>query len=313
MANGTSLVPATADGFRTRFDPALFEFLMKLHRMGGAQKVGSIYGEYNLSLLRPSEVDDDFWYDELIAVLKGLHEIGGQPQLQPDGRKPPREFNLDANVAFYSKTTTSEEGVEEPDDLLDCVYWFGEDGAVSAQKRVYIHVAEPLAKCGIDVLKVLVPKLGRVAGFQKVKMFGPKTGRGRNDSIVAYCVDSASQKEIARTAAALSRTLFQPDVPRWVKCVAPGIGVADEPPSVEVFPGDTNQQSFGKFLSKLIWCAWEHNELGTDVEFLRLVLIAFETAKMNPLKPHKHSLRAGVESMQPRLDEALEKALSGSQ
>jgi hypothetical protein len=44
-------------------------------------------------------------------------------------------------------------------------------------------------------------------------------------------------------------------------------------------------------------------------EFLELVSIAFKVAEMNPLKPHKHSRRATVESMTPGLSQKLDQAL----
>ena len=108
-----------------------------------------------------------------------------------------------------------------------------------------------MATPGIAVLKALVPQLNVVAGFQKVKMFGPVQGRDRNDSIVAYCTDKAAQAEVVRVAAGLNPGNFQPDLPNWVKVKHPGIGIADEPPQTEVFHADTGRQSFGKFLSKV--------------------------------------------------------------
>lgn len=95
-----------------------------------------------------------------------------------------------------------------------------------------------------------------------------------------------------------------------MKVVVPGVGIADEPPQVEVLIAEaSHRQSFGKFLSKLILAAWSKNKAKTDVGFLRLALIALRTAKMDPLKPHKHSLRAEVEAMAPGLNQALEDAL----
>ena len=312
MATGSTLTAAkSAADLRPQFNPELFDFLMKVHLAGGNPDVGDIYGDYNCSLLQPSEPDDNFWDGQLVILLKGLSEIGDDClYVQTTATGLPGRFNLKANYARYAQHTEVEDGVLALDELLFFVYWFAKENAPDSEKRVYIHLANPCAAPGIAVLKALVPKLKTVPGFDKVKMFGPSQGEDRNDNIVVYCSTAAAQKEIASIAKALPPNLLQADIPRWVKQVAPGIGVADEPPGVELFHGDSSKQSFGKFLSKLIYLAWTHNKSKTDFEFLSLVRIAMETAGMDPLKPHKHSRKAEVEAMQPGLAERLERALS---
>lgn len=314
MATAPASAQAAAGQIKQMFDPALFDFLVKLRlsKVGCTPSVDQIYGQYNQSLLMTLELDDAFWDDQLVMLLTGLMEMGEECSFQVQGDQDPEPFNLEANFASYINHVPPDEGVEHAGDLIWGVYWFGEDGAATAQKRVYIHLAHPIAACGVEVLKALVPKLRTVPGFQKVKMFGPQQGLNRNDSIVAYCTDEASQAAVANTARALSPRLFQADIPRWVKLVCPGVGVADEPPRTEVLQGEPKRQSFGKFLSKLIWLAWTHNKSGTDDEFFKLVLIALRTAKIDPRNPHRHSLRAEVEEMQPCLALTLEKALTGN-
>jgi hypothetical protein len=313
MATGAAAIVQPVGDLQSKFHPALLDLLKTLRLAGGKPDVVGIYRVYNHSVMQTLEVDDFFGESQLITFLSGLAEMRPDCIYLENRQHPPEVFNLDVHYAHYVKNSLPADGLEEMADLLTCVYWFQKEGAVPAEKRVYIHLAPPLAESGIAVLKVLVPKLRTVPGFQKVKMFGPLEGLGRNDSIVVYCSDRESQKEIANSARALKPHLFQADLPRLVKPVCPGVGVADEPPGVPVFQGDDDKQSFGKFLSKLIWLAWNHNELGTDEEFLRLMLIALRVARIDPMKPHKHSRRAEVEAMQPGLAQVLEAELSKTQ
>ncbi len=310
MATGAAAIVQDVGDLQSQFHPALLDLLKKLRIAGGNPTVRSIYDVYNHSVIQTLDVDGFYWEGQLITLLRGLAEIRPDRVFLETGKHDAEIFDLDAHCAYYVQDSGTGQGLEEFTDLLDCVYWFEKEGALPAEKRVYIHLAHPLAESGIAVLRVLIPKLRTVEGCQKMKMFGSLAGLNRNDSIVVYCSDRAAQKDVANAAMALNRGLFRDDLPRMVKIVCPGVGVADEPPGVPLFEGDTDQQSFGKFLSKLIWLAWTHNKSGTDAEFFRLMLIALRVARIDPMKPHRHSRRGEVEGMQPGLAEALEAELS---
>ncbi|HXB70744.1 MAG TPA: T3SS effector HopA1 family protein [Candidatus Acidoferrales bacterium] len=300
--------------------PDLKLFLQSLYntsvRTGHEPEVDNIYGRYNISLFELAEIADNQQLDEAKRMLKGLVQIGATSYLQNKWHDP-EEFDFRANHDYYVRhwPPNPPEGLEDPGDLLNCVYWFQREGAASALKRVYVHLAHPISTTGIAVLKALVPKLKTLDGFQKVKMFGPVSGRNRNDSIVAYCTTAAAQTEVANAVVALGNHCVQNDVPNFVRRVGPGVGIADEPPQVPVFNGDETKQSFGKFLSKLICAAWKtykQKRKTSEQEFLNLVQVALQAAKINPDAPHEHPDCKALELMGPGFAASLNQALSAA-
>ena len=283
-------------------------------RTGHKPEVETIYDIYNASLFQLAEIADQEKMGEVKRMLRGLVQIGATCYLQK-GDQNPTEFDFRANYDYYLRhwPPTPPEGLEKPDHLLDCVYWFEREGATKALKRVYVHLAHPISTTGIVVLEVLVPKLETLDGFQKVKMFGPVSGRNRNDSIVAYCSTAAAQTGVVDAVVALGNRCVQNDVPNFVRRVAPGVGVADEPPQIPVFEGEGKRQSFGMFFSKLICAAWKtYKEKGktSEQEFLDLVQVALQTAKINPDTPHEHLDFKTLEAMGAGFPGTLNKALS---
>jgi hypothetical protein len=314
--------PAIAQ-LRQRFDPTFALFLTQLHQRG-KQSVEEIYGDYNRSLVvRTLDQDDQFWVEQLGTLLRGLREINRPVYLQKDEHGP-QPLDVAANCSCYLDGAEVETA-EAFEDLLFGVYWFEKaGGGASGKHRVYLHLADPIATHGVAVLRALVPLLDVIPGFQKIKMFGPIGGHNRNDSIVAYFTDADAQRTLAAAAGRLPAGHLQADLPQWVKAASPGVGLADEPPQTEVFRNvdtgtlpylddlradDTGRQSFGKFLSKLIWMAQLYNTDGTEEGFLERVLVAFRVARMDPRNPHRHSRSAIVEAMQPGLAQSLHQAL----
>jgi hypothetical protein len=298
--------------------PDLKVFLESLYkasvRTGQDPNVETIYGRYNISLLVLAEIPDQEELDEARRMLRGLVQIGATTYLQNE-QHDPTEFDFRINHDFYVRhwPPTPPEGLEEPKDLIDCVYWFQREGATSALKRVYVHLAHPISTTGVVVLKTLVPLLNKLDGFQKVKMFGPVQGRNRNDSIVAYCSTAQAQTGVAQAVVALGRGCVQEDLPNFVHRLGPGVGIADEPPQVQVFEKDEKRQSFGKFLSKLILEAWKsYNQKAktSEQDFLHLVEVALKTAKINPDAPHEHPDSKTLERMGPNFATSLNQALS---
>jgi hypothetical protein len=299
--------------------PDLKLFLQHLYKAsvqtGHEPKIATIYGNYNTSLFVSAEIADNQQLGEAKRMLEGLMEINATCGLQKEADEPPVKLNVAEHYEFYVKHgfPFSAEGIEEPIDLLVCTYWFEREGAITALKRVYVHLADPISTNGIAVLKTLVPKLKHLAGFQKVKMFGPIEGRNRNDSIVAYCTTAAAQNAVAQAVVDLGGQYVQEDLPKFVHKVGPGVGIADEPPQVTVIKGEENKkQSFGKFISKLICAAWEiykEKRKTTEQEFLDLVQVALQTAKINPDAPHEHPERTALENIGPAFATSLKSAL----
>jgi hypothetical protein len=299
--------------------PDLRVFLQRLYNTsvttGQIPDVRTIYGNYNTSLFVSGEIADSQQLEEAKRILKGLFEIKATCYLQKSANEAPKEFDVEYHHFIYvEQVYYPAEYLEEPLALLDCTYWFQREGAIKALKRVYVHLADPISTHGIVVLKALVPKLNVLDGFQKVKMFGPIQGRNRNDSIVAYCTTPAAQNAVANAVVNLGPNCVLPDIPNFVHKVGPGVGIADEPPQVAVIREEKKKsQSFGKFLSKLIYSAWEtykQKNKTSEREFLELVEVALQTARINPDAPHEHPERTALENMGPEFANTLKSALS---
>ena len=299
--------------------PDLKLFLESLYntsvRTGHEPSIDTVYGRYNVSIISSAEIEDSKRREEAGRMLRGLLEIGATTYLQNDWHEP-TEFDVQANHDYYvlDRNPDDPDVLEMPEGLLDCVYWFQREGATSALKRVYVHLADPISTNGVIVLKALVPLLRTLDGFQKVKMFGPIQGRNRNDSIVAYCTSTEAQTGVARAVCSLDPRCLQEDLPNFVHRAGRGVGIADEPAQVPVFEGDEKKQSFGKFLSKLICEAWKsYKQKGKRSleDFLHLVEVALRAARINPDAPHEHPDSKTLERMEPNFAASLGLALSG--
>ena len=113
--------------------PDLKLFLQSLYnasvRTGHEPNVETIYGRYNISLFERAEIADREQTDQ---AVKGLVQIGATCYLQK-GPYNPTEFDYRLNHDFYVRhwpPNPPEVGLEEPGDLLDCVYWFQREGAI---------------------------------------------------------------------------------------------------------------------------------------------------------------------------------------
>jgi hypothetical protein len=284
-------------------------------RTGQEPNVDTIYGRYNISLLQSAEIPDHERLEEAKRMLRGLVQIGATTYLQ--NVQEPVEFDYRITHDYYVLhwPPNPPEGLKTPEGLLNGVYWYRREGATSALKRVYVHLADPISTTGVAVLKTLVPLLNTLDGFQRVKMFGPVAGQNRNDSIVAYCSTATAQTGVAEAVLALGPHWVQQDLPNFVRRFGPGVGIADEPPQVPVFEGDEGRQSFGKFLSKLICEAWKHykqKRKTSKQDFLHLVEVALRTAKINPDAPHEHPDSKTLERMEPSFATSLDQALSAT-
>jgi hypothetical protein len=167
-----------------------------------------------------------------------------------------------------------------------------------AYKRVYIHVAN-YADNVIEITTKLQSLISELKGLLKFKIAGPG-GVDRKDQIIVYLSDEQSQTEVIESLRDL-KDLFQPGVPMVVKQVEglDGVGIADEPPdvSLEVEP---RVESFGSYLSKVLYWALEESWYGEREQFLDAAEIALRVAGIDPKEPHLHARRMEIEELDRR-------------
>jgi hypothetical protein len=281
------------DELKSKFDPALYNFLFTLfpRLMGKMIDVESgtdiIYGQYAESIIIKQELDDDQVHKLMMQLITNLREV---PFFQANSRSP---------------LISMGKAMDDGEDLTRGFYWYDTGDAGKAQKRVYVHAN------GLEgAIAVMDCLAGEVRGdVRGVKLWGPYWWNQKMDTIVVYCTSEEGQSRILQAVAGLRPAAFQAGLPAFVKLIALGVGIADNPPQVKLFEEDEEVQSFGKFMSKLICLAYIHR-VGPEVSgFLRQVLVAFRVAQINPLRPHEHSRRAEVESMKANLYRMLDAEL----
>jgi len=158
-----------------------------------------------------------------------------------------------------------------------------------AQRRVYVHAANPAAS--LEIMAVIVGQFGSL-GLREVKTCGP--GSLRLDSIVAYLNDNASRDALVSlllNTAKAKPALFNEALPALVKREGTGIGSADEPPRMKLFEDEKKaKHSFGSFYSALIWVALKNTpELGKPNadgrHMLDNVLYSLRLLRVDPRNP----------------------------
>lgn len=120
--------------------------------------------------------------------------------------------------------------------------------------RVYVHAAD--AKASTTLMTAIVAQFGINKGLWEAKTVGP--GALRLDTIVCYLYSPQDADALVGTlqsVAGKNPELFVDSLPPLVKRVGAGIGVADEPPAIEIYTGGGARHSFGSFFSTLCWIA----------------------------------------------------------
>ncbi len=121
----------------------------------------------------------------------------------------------------------------------------------SIRSRVYVHAAN--ADASLKIMKIIIGQFAKNKGLWEAKTAGP--GCKRLDTIVCYLYDGDSADALVETLKAEVSGLVIDPLPPLVKNLSKGIGVADEPPAVEIFKGEGTRHSFGSFFSTLCWIA----------------------------------------------------------
>ena len=92
-----------------------------------------------------------------------------------------------------------------------------------------------------------------------------------------------------------------------VREVLPGVGIADEPPDVAL-DDDGGVESFGTYLSKVLYWALEQCRDTAWDRFLDAAANALQAAGIDPMQPHRHPRRPDIEELDRRGRIALKSA-----
>jgi len=288
------------------FDPGLWKLLQRTwNNITSIHSYSEIYAWYNEA---DYAVAESYNPNEMNYFLRGLQELGKR-------------------AANYAEIRVQEPGwptladaLQDPDfnNLWETFYHFVKKDRKAVTKRIYVHVAEPYVEKSLELMKALVEHLGKVKGFDAVKVAGP-AAVGRKDQIIAYLTDDTSRSEILSVLRKLSNqktnAVLKKGAPLCVKEEFPGVGIADEPPAVGDLFNEKPGQSFGKYLAQLIWFAVdEYLDAGHGKDkFLENVQIALKTGGIDAKEPHLHAQRQSIETLNIRGKLARNKRLAHTQ
>jgi hypothetical protein len=207
---------------------------------------------------------EDYDFDEVAVLYPNLDIVRGDKNKRPRGK-----------------------------DLWDTFYHFSglDFNFKNVRKRIYVHAVSVDASC--EILTRLVKHLGNNPGFQEVKIMGPG-GMHRLDQIVAYFDNKESVDKALKVLGKMNDDLFAEGVPRVVKEEMKGVGIADQPPEINVLT-DIPADSFGFFISQLIFLALKETSPKKEEEFLESMIDMLERAWMDPKNPHLYTHRKSVE------------------
>jgi hypothetical protein len=95
-----------------------------------------------------------------------------------------------------------------------------------------------------------------------------------------------------------------------VSQVFDGVGITDEPPGVSLGKDPEYVESFGTYLSKVLYWALEECGHGNWHQFLDAAATALQVAGIDPMEPHLHSRRLEIEELDRRGRIAQSRGLS---
>jgi hypothetical protein len=163
--------------------------------------------------------------------------------------------------------------------------------ASAIRSRVYVHASG--APASIGLMRVIIDQFGKNAGLWEAKTAGP--GSLRLDTIVCYLYDSGSADALVKTlrdTAAQHPDWITASLPPLVQRAADGIGIADEPPAIEIFRRGGTRHSFGSFMSTLCWVALRTTpNIATPAadgrHMLDNMLFALRALRVDPKSPQR--------------------------
>jgi HopA1 effector protein family len=194
----------------------------------------------------------------------------------------------------------------EPSIASNASDWFhfkGKEWWGSESHRIYVHTKRPVNEHALPVVRLTLQALKQMDEFRSLKVAGPGMSADRKDTILVYMGSKAAVKlALAKMQTTEFTAHYESDTPAAVKQVIPGLGYAENPPTIgeahHIFKESGNQSghSFGSYLASAIFWALRsvpegNNEMSA---FLDCVIAAFEFIGVNPKKPHVLS-RSGPE------------------
>lgn len=155
--------------------------------------------------------------------------------------------------------------------------------------RVYINAVD--SDASLDIMAEAVKYMSTAPDMWEVKNTGP--GPTRLDTIVAYFYTQEAADTFAQEMVTLRQrepTWFGQTLPPLVTVVAPGIGQAGQPPSIEIYKIGGTNHSFGSFYSTLCWMALRRTpnvrkETADGRHFLDNVLHSLRLMNLDPKNP----------------------------
>lgn len=317
-------MPRLSD-FATALQPLIWQ--VYAHRMrlrsnpghDGKSAINEIYMLYSGSGPQAAGYDDDTDRGKLATFLAGLTTHSGGRRVRVQGY-PEAYFPDIVRYSGGNRPPVNQQVVDVRGELwVDFYHVYSRThNPNNVKTRIYLHAADPVGVNGLALMKRLIPLLDEVPGFQQVKVAGPGAS-DRSDTIVAYLDDRTAAQTVINKLFEESLTVgfLAPGLPPGILSVKSGVGLADEPPGVslltseekeelvsgvEVTVFDSSGNSFGTYLSTLLW--WALDATPTDahggdfIAFLEQVLIAFRVAQMDPMHPESHANRGPIEAQE---------------
>jgi hypothetical protein len=226
-------------------------------RKSGANKV---YDIYNSS--EKVEVGDDLWeiFQCKLEILERRHGIKYTPY---------PKFCKDAWFHFVGKSPKTP------------VLW-----------RIYLRFVDPLTTWG-HVAQYCLKSMAASNNIVEFKVAGPGLSKERSDHMVIMMKDVKSMDnilDVLRTDPRMSG-LFAGSVPAGAKQVAPGVGWAAQPLSLD---GSAEMAklwkdeslSFGSYLSGVIYMALEQSWDKNEDHYAKELLEFFHSLGIDPKRPH---------------------------
>lgn len=167
------------------------------------------------------------------------------------------------------------------------------------RSRTYIHASG--VNQSLDLMALIAQQFRRNEGLWEVKVAGP--GVSRLDTIVAYHYDKASSDELVDHLRRRAQPgLFAAGLPPLVRTKFTGVGVADEPPGIEIYRDQGDRHSFGSFYSDLCWISLKttpnvRNPQGDGRHFLDQMLYCLRCLGVHPQQTHRFPEAAALESL----------------
>jgi len=241
-----------------------------------ARGTATIYGMYSGRAAQRAYAEA-----ELKTFMDGLKGLAGRYAVCPQGCPVMSDKWSDALIKVYGHD-------------LWCDFYHvlsTPNPAKAIRARVYVHAANPGAS--LEIMKVIVDQFGVNTGLWEAKTAGP--GAVRLDTIVAYLYDDAARGDLVtqlKKTAASQASLFADSLPPLVKREGAGIGIADEPPEIEIFRGGGTQHSFGSFFSTLTWVALKNTpnvrqNTADGRHMLDNVLYSLRVLRVDPRNPQR--------------------------